>query len=174
MRDDHPDYPALLVGNYILGAGALSSRLGDRVRQKEGLSYGVGSGLSAHPIDERARLTLFAITNPENREKLMAVIKEEVDKLLKDGITEDELAAAKQGYLQSEQLSRTSDAALAQILAGTLFASRTMQYHSKFEKDIAELDVAKVNAALRKYIDPARLVIAFAGDFAKVEEPAAK
>ncbi len=174
MRDDHPDYPALLIGNYILGAGALSSRLGDRVRQKEGLSYGVGSGLSAHPIDERARLTIFAITNPENREKLMAVIKEEIDKLMKDGITEDELAAAKQGYLQSEQLSRTSDAALAQILSGTLFAARTMEYHSKFESQIAELDVAKVNAALRKYIDPAKLVVALAGDFAKVAEAAAK
>lgn len=172
MRDDHPDYPALLIGNYIMGAGALSSRLGDRIRQKEGLSYSVGSGLSAHPVDERARLTLFAITNPENKDKLLAAVKEEIDRLLKDGITEEELAAAKQGYLQGEQLSRTSDAALTQILAGTIFANRTMAYHAKFEQAIAELDVAKVNAALRKYIDPARLVTAVAGDFAKAEKPA--
>ena len=47
-----------------------------------------------------------------------------------------------------------------------------MAYHAKFEQAIAELDVAKVNAALRKYIDPARLVTAVAGDFAKVEKPA--
>ncbi len=172
MRDDHPDYPALLIGNYIMGAGALSSRLGDRIRQKDGLSYSVGSGLSAHPVDERARLTLFAITNPENKDKLLAAVTEEIDRLLKEGITEEELAAAKQGYLQGEQLSRTSDAALTQILAGTIFANRTMEYHAKFEKAVEELDVAKVNAALRKYIDPARLVTAIAGDFAKVEKPA--
>ncbi len=47
-----------------------------------------------------------------------------------------------------------------------------MDYHAKFEKAIADLDVAKVNAALRKYIDPARLVSAVAGDFAKVAKPA--
>ena len=46
LRDDDADYPALLMGNYVFGGGALSSRLGDRVRQRDGLSYGVGSGLS--------------------------------------------------------------------------------------------------------------------------------
>ena len=102
----------------------------------------------------------------------MAAMKEEIDRLLKDGVTEEELAAAKQGYLQGEQLSRTSDAALTQVLAGTIFANRTMQYHSNFEKAVADLDVNKVNAALRKYIDPDRLVAAVAGDFAKVEKPA--
>ncbi len=45
MKDNDPDYPTLTIGNYILGGGALSSRLGDRVRQKEGLSYGIGSGV---------------------------------------------------------------------------------------------------------------------------------
>jgi zinc protease len=170
MRDSHPDYPALVIGDYILGGGALSSRLGDRIRQKEGLSYGVGSGVSAHPIDERTRLTLFAITNPENKDKLMAAIKEEIDKLLADGITEEELAAAKQGYLQAEQLSRASDGELCRVIASTIFANRTMEFHGNFEKAIDELTVEKVNAALRKYIDPARLIMAVAGDFAKVEK----
>lgn len=169
MRDNHPDYPALVIGNYILGAGALSSRLGDRIRQKEGLSYGVGSGLSAHPIDERTRLTLFAITNPENRQKLLDAMNEEISKLLADGVTEEELSAAKQGFLQSEQLARTSDAELCMAIAGTIFANRDMSYHDQFEKSIADLTVAKVNAALKKYIDPARLVIFAAGDFAKAE-----
>jgi zinc protease len=172
MRDDHPDYPALVIGNYILGAGALSSRLGDRIRQKEGLSYGVGSGLSAHPIDERTRLTLFAITNPENRKKLMDAMNEEIAKLLAAGITENELADAKQGFLQSEQLARTNDAELCNAIAGTIFANRDMSYHYQFEKAIADLTVAKVNAALKKYIDPSRLVIAVAGDFAKAEPEA--
>ena len=167
MRDDHPDYAALQVGNYILGAGALSSRLGNRVRQKEGLSYGVGSGVNSHPVDERTGLTLFAITNPENKDRLIEVIREEIDKLLKEGVTEKELAAAKDGILQGNQLDRTQDGALASILAGTIFAKRDMSYYSDFEKHIAEMGVEEVNAALRKYIDVERLVIFVAGDFEK-------
>ena len=170
MRDDNPDYPALVIGNYVMGAGALSSRLGDRVRQQEGLSYSVGSGINAHPIDTRTMLTIFAITNPENRDRLTEVIAEEIDLLLKDGITASELKDAQQGYLQSEQLDRTQDRALASLIASTIFADRTMEYYAQFEKRIAELDIEAVNAALRNYIEPKRLVVVTAGDFGKLEK----
>ena len=172
MRDDHPDYPALLIGNYVLGAGALSSRLGDRVRQKEGLSYTIGSGLNAHPIDARANLTLFAITNPDNRDQLVNAIQEEIDRLIAGGITEEELAAAKQGFLQSEQLSRTQDAALTGLLSGSIFAGRDLSFNAAFEQQISDLTVAQVNAAIDKYLDPERLVVVTAGDFAKLSAPA--
>ncbi len=167
LRDDDPDYPALLIGNYIMGGGALSSRLGDRVRQQEGLSYSVGSSLNAHPVDVRTNLSLMAITNPENRDRLVSVINEEIERLLADGITADELAAAKQGFLQAEQLSRTQDAELSATLASTEFVGRSMEYYNKLEKQVAELSVADVNNALKKYVDPSRLVIVTAGDFHK-------
>ncbi len=168
MRDDHPDYPALVIGNYVMGGGALSSRLGDRVRQKEGLSYSVGTGLTAHPVDARTNLTLFAITNPENRDRVVEVINEEIQLLLKEGITATELVNAQQGFLQSEQLERTQDSTLASLLAGTIFADRTMEYYAQFEGRISELDIEAVNTALRKYIEPQRLVIITAGDFGKL------
>src|SRR5205085_4867850 len=104
MRDDDADYPAMVIGNYIFGAGALSSRLGDRIRQKEGLSYGVSSGFSADPFDPRASLRINAICNPTNIEKVEKCVREELDRLLKDGVTEDELNKAKQGYLQSHAM----------------------------------------------------------------------
>ncbi len=53
LNDTNPDYPALVMGNFIFGSGSLSSRLGNRVRQKEGLSYGVGCQFSASSLDER-------------------------------------------------------------------------------------------------------------------------
>lgn len=174
MRDDHPDYPALVIGNFILGGGSLSSRLGDRVRQKEGLSYGVGSNIGSHPIDERTTFSIFAITNPSKRDRLVEVIGEELDKLISDGITEDELKRAKQGYLQNEQLSRTDDRSLAQLLSAAAFAGRTLAYDAKFEKVISELEVDDVDKAVAKYLEPKRLIIVTAGDFAKAqqEEPA--
>lgn len=165
MRDDNPDYPALVIGNYIMGGGALSSRLGDRIRQKEGLSYSVGSGVSAHPVDERTTLTLMAITNPESRDRLVSAVREEIERLLDSGISDAELAAAKQGFLQSEQLARTQDANLAAVLASTIFAKRDMSYYANFEGQVAGLTVEQVNEALRKYIDMKRLLIFTAGDF---------
>ena len=85
LKDDSPDYAAMAIGNSILGGGALASRLGDRVRQKEGLSYGVGSMFGADPIDPRGSFTIFAISNPQNEPKVIVAIREEVERLLKDG-----------------------------------------------------------------------------------------
>lgn len=167
LRDDDPNYAALLMGNYVLGAGALSSRLGDRIRQKEGLSYGVSSNLRANAIDEFAVLTITAIANPNNRDKLVQAIDEEVRKLVKDGITEKELKDSVQGFLQSQQLNRARDGALANILVNNLFAGRDMQYYEKLESQIANLSVEAVNEAIAEFISPDNLVMATAGDFAK-------
>jgi zinc protease len=165
MRDDDPMYPALAIGNYILGGGGLSSRLANRVRQEEGLSYGVGSGLTAHPIDERCSLTIFAIANPANRDKVMAAIDEELKKLIEGGVTAAELKAAREGYLKSQQVARSSDARLIDLLSQNLFAGRTMDYARNLEARIGKLTVDEVNEAIREYVDPEGLVIATAGDF---------
>jgi zinc protease len=169
MKDSSPEYPAMVIGNYVLGAGTLSSRLGDRVRQKDGLSYGVRSYVAADTLDARASLTINAICNPANIQKVNDAIAEEIDKLLKDGITEEELVRSKQGYLQQQQVARTNDAVLALLLADTLFADRTMAYYAEQEKQIEALSTEDVVKALRKYIDPKKLVIVDAGDFAKKE-----
>jgi zinc protease len=174
LRDDNARYPALLIGNYIFGGGAISSRLGDRVRQKEGLSYGVGSGVQAHPIDERGSLTIYAIANPDNREKVVAAIEQEMQRLIKDGVTEEELKAAKDGYLQAQQVGRTSDARLADLLSMNLFAGRNMGFYATTEAKIAKLTTDEVNEAIRKYFDPETLVIVTAGDFARSAKPTEK
>ena len=171
LRDDDPDYPALVVGNYILGASTLSSRLGDRIRQKEGLSYGVSSGLSVSAQDKRAGLTITAICNPQNIGRVEKCAQEELERLLRDGITKEELDNAKQGYLQSQKVARASDVALAGILTNFRHLGRTMAFEADVEKKMHALTVEQVNAALRKYIDPKKLVIVTAGDFeAKVVE----
>ncbi|MEX2114496.1 MAG: pitrilysin family protein [Pirellulales bacterium] len=172
MKDSNPEYPAMVIGNYVLGAGTLSSRLGDRVRQKDGLSYGVRSYVAADTLDARASLTINAICNPANIEKVNAAIAEEIDKLLADGITEEELARSKQGYLQQQQVSRTNDGVLALLLADTLYAGRTMAYYAEQEQQIEGLSTEDVVKALRKYIDPKKLVIVDAGDFSKKEAAA--
>ena len=159
------------MGNYVLGAGGLSSRLGDRVRQKEGLSYSVASGLRANPIDEFAVLSITANANPANLSKVVQAIDEEIRKLVMDGVTEKELKDSVQGFLQRQQLSRSRDATLAAILANNLFAGRDMQYYERLEAQIAELTVDAVNEVIAEYMSPDNLVIATAGDFGKPTAP---
>jgi len=167
LRDDSPDYPALVLGNYMLGGGFLSSRLATRIRQKEGLSYGVGSGLNVSPLDQWGRFTATAIYAPQNVEKLEAAFKDELARMLKDGFTADEVAAAKKGWLQSREVSRAQDGELASRLNQYLFVGRTLAWDEDLEKKVTALTPEQVNAAMRKYIDPSRLVIVKSGDFAK-------
>jgi zinc protease len=166
LKETDADYPGVLIGNYVFGGGALSSRLGDRVRQKEGLSYGVGSAVSSDALDARSSLTIYAICNPKNIEKVNTAINEELTKLLADGVTAAELARAKQGYLQQQQVARTNDAALAAMLAENLFVDRTMAFYAELEKRINALTPEQVLEAFRKYVEPKRLVVVDAGDFA--------
>jgi zinc protease len=166
LKESDTDYPAVLIGNYVFGGGALSSRLGDRVRQKEGLSYGVGSSVASDALDARSSLTIYAICNPKNIGKVNTAISEELTKLLADGVTAAELARAKQGYLQQQQVARTNDAVLAAMLTENVFVDRTMTFYAELEKRINALSPEQVLEALRKYIDPKRLVVVDAGDFA--------
>jgi len=167
IKDDNPDYPALLMGNFILGGGALSSRIADRLRQKGGLSYTAMSMLQASPLDPRTNFMVLAIYNPANVDKVVAGVDEELARLLRDGVKTDELEKAKTGYLQQQQVMRTMDAMLAASLAENLYLGRTMQFQADLEQKIKTLTPEAVDAALRKHLDPKRLSIVTAGDFVK-------
>jgi len=174
LRDDNPDYPALVLGNYMLGGGFLNSRLAARIRQKEGLSYGVGSGINVSSLDESGRFQAFAIYAPQNVEKLEAAFKEEIARMLKDGFTAEEVEAAKSGYLQSRQVSRAQDFELAARMNNYLFLGRTLQWDADLEAKIKALTPEQINAAMRRHIDPAKITIIKSGDFAKATAAATK
>ena len=166
VRDDHPDYPALVLGNYMLGGGFLSSRLAVRIRQNEGLSYGVGSQLGASALDERATFSGYAIFAPENGDKVLAAFREELAKALESGFTSEEVEAARRGYLDGAQNGRSNDGGVAGALVGNLIVGRTMEFVEAHEAAIAALSPEDVLAAMRRHIDPARISVFRAGDFA--------
>jgi zinc protease len=167
IRDDNPDYPALLLGNYMLGGGFLNSRLAARIRGKEGLSYGVGSGINISALDEYGRFTANAIYAPQNVEKLEAAFKEEIVRMLKDGFTAEEVEGAKSGYLQSRQVSRAQDNELASRLNNYLFLERTLQFDAELDAKLKALTPEQIVAAMRRHIDPSKITIIKAGDFGK-------
>ena len=166
MRDDHPDYPALVLANYMLGGGFLNSRLPKRVRQQEGLSYGVGSQFSAHSIDERAQFGAYAIFAPENADKVRTAIEEELALALESGFTDEEVAAAKKGFLDRAGNARAEDANVAATLAGNLFLGRTMTFVAEQEAAIAALTPDEIHQAMRRHLDLSKLSVFRGGDFA--------
>ncbi|MYD97601.1 MAG: insulinase family protein [Gammaproteobacteria bacterium] len=166
MRDDHPDYPAMVIGNYMLGGGFLNSRLATRIRQEEGLSYGVGSQFGASSIDEIGTFQGYAIFAPENGDKVVAAYKEEIAKVLEEGFTADEVDAAKRGWLDAAQRRRSSDSTIASILTGNLFLDRDMAFIAAREAAIAALSPEDINAAMRRHVDLDKTSFFRGGDFA--------
>ena len=167
VRDDSKDYAALVMVNYIFGADALSSRLAVRIRGKDGLSYAVQSGIGAQSLDSVGVFQEIAIYNPENVARLETAFGEELDRALKDGFTEDELNKARTGWLQQNLQTRASDAALVAKFTAQYITGRTMAFDAEFEKMVQALTVADLNAAMKKYIKPAKISAVEAGDFAK-------
>lgn len=168
LKDTSPDYPALVLGNYILGSG-MGSRLFKRIRGQEGLSYGVGSAFSGTPTEDRQTFMAYAICAPENAPKVEASFKDELAKVLKEGYTAEEVEAAKKSFLQSRQVSRAEDDELARRLSLQRQFGRTMAFDSELEAKVKTLTPEQIKAAMQKYLDPAKISFVRAGDFQKVK-----
>jgi zinc protease len=175
LSDSDPDYAAMLVGSQIMGGGFLKSRMADRMRQKDGVSYAVGSQFQARPVDREAFAFTFALYAPQNVDKVVTGFTEELAKLLEGGITQEELDQARTGWLREQQQQFAND----NEVVSTLVVHRRWErsytsYEAKLADQIGKLTVADVNAALRKYLDPSKTFIVRAGDFVGAKKKAAE
>jgi len=164
LRDDDPAYPALEMIGYIL-AGSGSSRLMDRLRQKEGLSYGAFGGVFVDSTDRRGMLFTAAICAPENAEKALALMMEEIEKMVAEGVSADELADAQKSYLARFESSMARDGFLAATINDGLYLGRTLAFQAELNQRIAALTPADIAAALKKFVHPAEMYRVRAGDF---------
>src|SRR5439155_487699 len=146
-------------------------RVPQRLREKEGLSYGAGTFMEAPPLDDGAVMMGYAIYAPQNVQKVETGFKEEITKAVSSGFTPDELKLARSGLLKDREQERASDQKLARELVKMLFVGRTMQFEQDVDDKIKSLDVAAIGSALKKHVDPAKLVTIKAGDFKKVAAP---
>jgi zinc protease len=166
ISDSDPDYASLEMANYMLGGGSgLSSRLMNRIRQKEGLSYGVGSQFAASPLDQSGAFVGYAIYAPENIAKLEAAFKEEIEKVLKEGFTQKEIDEAKKSWIQSRQVSRSQDNSLSSVLNSNLYLNRSMKWAEDLETKVKGLTADQILQASRKSIDLLKMSFVKAGDY---------
>jgi zinc protease len=164
INDTHPDHVPLLMANHLLGGGG-SSRLWERIREREGLSYDVGSSIAWSAFEPASTWTARAIYGPQNRAKVEAAFGEEIERALRDGFTERELREGQRGLLAFRRLSRSQDGTLAAAWASNLYLGRTFARSRQIDEAIARLTLADVNAALRRYLRPDRFTVGWAGDF---------
>ena len=174
INDGDSTYAAAQLGSEILGGGFLKSRLADRIRQRDGLSYGVGSQLNAPPWGRAGALMSYAIYAPQNIDRLQVAFREELDRILRDGITQDELDAARKGWIGARDQELANDDELVSTLTARRAYDRTFTgYDQALADRVKKLTVADVNAALRRIIDTKQIVMIRAGDFAGAKKKAA-
>jgi zinc protease len=164
LKEGDADYPALMMANHLLGSGG-NSRLWNRIREKEGLSYDVRSSMAWDPYGTNSWWNGSAIYAPGNRAKVEAAFKEEVERALKEGFTARELDEGKQGLLNFRTLSRAQDRNVAGGWARNLDLGRTFAFSAQVDAQLKALTLEQVNGALKKYVDPAKFVLGVAGDF---------
>lgn len=149
MRDDDPDYPALRFASYILGESA-KSRLLNRLRHKGGLSYGAGASLRVDDQDKRGSLTGYAICAPQNAVKAQDAMREEIQKWIAEGITDEELTEGKNSYALRFENRLASDRFVVGQLVSGLETGRTFQYHADLLERISRLTRADIQRVLAK------------------------
>ena len=164
LSDNDADYAALMMANHLLGGGG-NSRLWKRIRETEGLSYDVRSGVTWGSVEANSEWHASAIFAPQNQPKVEAAFREELARALKDGFTLQELNEGQRGLLSFRRLSRAQDGTLASALASNLYLGRTFAKSAQVDAALAGLTLDQVNAALRKYVKPEVFAAAFAGDF---------
>ena len=156
----------MVMGNFIFGGGASPRGWVTGCGRRKVCRTASARSSAAESLDRRASIT--HVRDLQSREPVESRNRDRRRTrtlLLKKGVTADELAQAKKGYLQQQEVGRASDGHLATILADTLYAGRTMQYYVDLEKKIKAQTPETVLKAVDKYIDPQRLVIVVAGDF---------
>jgi zinc protease len=161
------DYPALELAVHIFGGGGLESRLSERVRQKEGLTYGIGASLGASYWGNAGSFAIQASFAPDKRERVIAVVQEEVARMTADGVTAAELSRAKQDILEGRKQGRADPGSLAGGLSSLADRGETWAAAQARDDRLAAVTVEQVHAAWRKHIQPGGFIISTAGDFSR-------
>jgi len=164
LSETDPDYPAMLLAGYMFG-GPITSHVSDRIRNREGLSYGANARVGIPTEGDSASLTATVSLNPQNGPKVESSFVDELAKTLANGFSAAEVADAKKAYLQALLVQRSQDNALLTLLASHEQLGRTMKWDEQLEQRIQALTPEQIATAFRKHIDAKSLSIVKAGDF---------
>lgn len=160
QRND-PDYFALYIGNHILGGNGLVSRISDEIREKRGLSYSAYSYFM--PMRERGPYVLGLQTRTEKTDEAIKVLRDTLDKFVKDGPTAKELEASKKNITGGFALRVDSNKKIADYLALIGFYNLPLDYLDTFIARMNAVTLQQVKDAFKRRIDPSKMVTVIVG-----------
>ena len=135
LSQNDPDYPAMVLASYMFGE-PITSRISDRIRNREGLSYGANARITVPAEGDSALLNGTVSLNPAVGPKVESSFVDELKKVYDSGFTAAEVAAAKKAYLDSRMVGRSTDAALLALMVSHEQLDRPFKWDSDLESKI--------------------------------------
>ena len=164
LRRANPDYLAAVVANRALGQSTLSSRLGLKVRDEMGLTYGINSYFSESGLGDGPYVITVTVA-PENIDLAINTTQQIVEDYVASGITAEEIADEQSSMIGGYKLGLATNAGIAGQLASTEVYDLGINYLDEYPDHIKALDKASIDAAIRKYIHPEAMTTVMAGTF---------
>lgn len=160
------DYPALYLMNELLGGGSfLNSRIPQRLREAEGMSYGAGSSLDAEWDEPVGSISTYAFFNPSFKEKLNTALIDELTKASKGTFTEKELTDSKVSLIQQRKIVLGENDFLTRMFNQYSENKKDLKYFDDFSSKLQSVSLAEVNEVAKKYLDLNKFYLLFAGDY---------
>ena len=161
MKRGDADFYPLYVGNYVLGGGGFVSRLTEEVREKRGLVYSVYSYFM--PMAELGQFQVGLQTKREQADAALALVRETLNKFIKDGVTDAELKAAKQNLVGGFPMRIDSNGKILDYLALIGFYHLPMTYLDEFNENLNKVTKAQIKDAFNRRINPEKMVTVVVG-----------
>lgn len=155
LTANHPDYFALMVGNYILGDGGFDSRLMKVLRDQHGLTYGASSDLAIR--QETAPFTIYFSTEQQNTDKALKITQDILKDWIKQGATETELKQAQAHLTGNFPLQLDTNAKLINQLMGLAYYQRPDDWLDTYTHKINQLTVKDIQEAWQRHLKPEQL-----------------
>ena len=165
IKRGDPDLFPLYVGNYILGGGGFVSRLTEEVREKRGLVYSVYSYFM--PMAELGSFQIGLQTKKDQADDALKLVRETLDKFLKDGVTESELKAAKANIIGGFPIRIDSNGKILDYLAVIGFYKLPLSYLDDYNAKVASVTTAQIKEAFNRRLKADNFVTIIVGDAAK-------
>jgi zinc protease len=156
-------YYALSLLNNALGQYALGGRLGDSIRERQGMAYYVASAFSANVVE--GPLTIRAGVSGANVDRAVQSIDEELDRLLAEGLTERELTESRQYMIGSLPRALETNEGIAQFLQTEEFFDLGLDFDRRLPELLRSVTLDQTQELARRYLDPRRASIVIAGPY---------
>jgi len=161
IRRSDPNYTAYSVMNNALGQYAIGGRLGDRIRERQGMAYYVFSSLEASL--GAGPFTIRAGVSADNVERAIASIDAELTSVAQAGFTAQEIDESKSYLVGSLPRQLETNAAIASFLLNADFFGLGLDYDERVPGLVQAVTLEAANDAARQLLDPSRATIAVAG-----------